>query len=135
MMVDFVLYSQVVEIKVQKVSHIEMHLRDKGSFRSQCYISARRITSKTQQGWKDQVSLTTGALGKVFSPSSTGVNSIHQSKKKKTKKASNQPCLWFPPKPLNLMHPPREIEFTVEPPFVAFPSLLPLSYPPDQRAL
>lgn len=62
-----------------------------------------------------------------FHPSNTCANSFNPLR--------TQPCLWFPPKPLNLMHPPREIEFTVEPPFVAFPSLLPLSYPPDQRAL
>ena len=39
--VGFVLCSQVIEIKL-RVSHFEMHFRDRSSFSSQCYISLKK---------------------------------------------------------------------------------------------
>ena len=52
-----------IEIKGQ-VSHFEMHFRDFSSFSSQCYISARWITSKNYRGESQKKSLTQGWKGR-----------------------------------------------------------------------
>ena len=52
-----------IEIKYQ-VSQFEMHFRDFSSFSSQCYISARWITSKNYRGESQKKSLTQGWKGR-----------------------------------------------------------------------
>ena len=120
-----------------------MHFRDGSSFSSQCYICKmdyiKDFTREYRLGQlgpgvvEEKSPLAPRNLRKrgfgssrlrPFYPLSTGSNSINPLR--------TQPCHWFPPKPLNSMHPPLETDFTAELPFDVSPSLLPLSYPPDQ---